>query len=135
MCQAPKVPATKSARHKMCLALLFVRTEDFDLEATLESGQVFQFNLDTANGGATLAEEIAGNSEKAYVVMADTTNIKNNTQQGTTATTLIRMLGAKAVSAATNALTWHYRLSSSGNDSGALTLSDSYIMTGTSLSY
>jgi len=97
----------------------------------LESGAVIEFDLDAAG----LREEIDSGSSKAYVVLADTTNIKNTGAQGATASSLVRMLGNKATVGANNSLTWHYRLTSNGLDSGALTLSDSYIVTGTNLNF
>jgi len=69
------------------------------------------------------------------VLLADTTNVKDNTTQGTTATTQVRMLGSKAAVATNNALTWSYIRTLNGSSSGSLTFSDSYIVSGKSLLY
>jgi hypothetical protein len=99
----------------------------------LESGVVIEFDI----AGASITEEIAGNSSKGYVVLADTTNIKNNTSQGTTATTQLRMLGSKAspTPGATDGLVWKYVSTLDGSTVDNLTISDSYIVSGKSLLY
>jgi hypothetical protein len=101
--------------------------------SAIESGQVINFDI----SGASITEEIAGNNSKGYVVLADTTNIKNNSSQGTTATTQIRMLGSKASATpvATDGLQWSYTSTSDGTVVDNQTISDSYIVTGKSLLY
>ncbi|MEI7741568.1 MAG: hypothetical protein WCJ29_03620 [bacterium] len=95
------------------------------------SGSVIVFDLDAAG----LVEEIGGGSSKGYVVLADTTVIKSNSGSNT-ASTQVRMLGSKAVEGSTNAgLTWNYIRTSNGNSSGNIDISDSYIVSGKSITY
>ncbi len=110
-------------------AMLVGATSTLADTTIVTSGQVIEFTLPTN-------EQIAVNGTNGYVLLADTTNIKNNSTTGTTATTLVRMLGAKAVSTATdNALTWSYKRTADNSPSGDLTISDSYIVTGKFLLY
>jgi hypothetical protein len=96
--------------------------------AVLESGQIIQVALPTG-------EQIAIGSTNGYVLLADTTQIKDNSLQGTTATTAVRMLGSKAVAGASNSFTWSYTRTPNGSTSGNIDLSDSYIVAGKSLLY
>ncbi len=96
--------------------------------AVLESGQVIQFTMPSG-------EQVAINSTNGYVLLADTTSIKDNSAQGTTATTAVRILGSKAVSSASNGFTWSYIRTANGSSSGSIDLSDSYIVTGKSILY
>lgn len=93
----------------------------------LESGAVIGFNL------AESPDIISPNTPKGYVVTANTTRIKDNTRN-TTASTTVRMLGARAAEDSSNGLTWYYTRTT-GTDTADLTLSDSYIVTEKTLIY
>ena len=97
----------------------------------VSSGSVLEVNI-----AAVMHEEIAARSSKAYVLLADTTQIKN-TSISSSASTQVRMLGQKAspVSTFTDGLVWSYTRTATGQQSGALTISDSYIVPGKNLLY
>jgi hypothetical protein len=92
----------------------------------VQSGTVIEFVF-------TSVEEIAAGTSKQYVVLANTTNIKNNTGDNS-ASTQVRMKGSKARVSADNALSWQYTRTN-GSDSSVFTLSDSYIVSGKNIQY
>jgi hypothetical protein len=92
----------------------------------VESGTILEFSL-------VQPEEVSAGGTKHYVVLADTTQIRNNGAD-TSASTQIRILGKKGQVDNTNGLTWTYTRTN-GNSAGSFTLSDSYIVTGPNLDY
>jgi hypothetical protein len=100
-------------------------------DAYIKSGSIIEFDI----AGASITEEIAGNSSKSYVAVADTTNIKNNASQGSTTSTQLRITGTRGSNAASNGFTWVYNKTSDGTSSGSLTLTNSYIVSGKPLLY
>lgn len=88
-------------------------------DSLLESGSVIEFNIADA-----LIEEVAAGSSRSYVLVADTTNIKDTIEESS-ATTRVRMLGTKAALDETNALSWRYTRTI-GARTPEFTISDSY---------
>ncbi|MFH0928703.1 MAG: hypothetical protein V1821_04505 [bacterium] len=104
------------------------------LTSILESGAVVEFDLALAG----LNEEISAGASKGYVFLADTTRIKDNSQNGSTASTQARLLGSKASPAGTpvtDGLEWTYIRTADNGAMGALTISDSYIVSGKAITY
>lgn len=102
-------------------------TDNLGSRSILESGAVIGFNLSED------PDIISPGTAKGYVVTANTTRIKDN-RSATTASTTVRMLGARATNDSSNGLTWYYTRTT-GVDTTDLTLSDSYIVTGQTFIY
>lgn len=103
--------------------------------AIFESGAVVGFDLSTA-------DTIGVGSSKGYMLLADSTRIKDNTTSGSTASSTVRLLGNRADKDtdtslnATNGLHWNYtRTTGAAASASAHTISDSYIVTGKTILY
>ncbi len=99
----------------------------------VNGNQVIGFNLKPP-------DVIDVGTSKAYVLVADTTHMKDNSSSGTMVATTVRLLGNRADETRDNAvgttdgLTWSY--TKSDNTLSPLhTISDSYIVTGKSILY
>jgi len=93
-------------------------------------GTIIEFDLSALN------EEIAAGSSKSFVVIADTTNMKDNTQQGTTAVSKLDILGTSGVEDPnTNGFFWSYTRTTDGSSSGLLSISESYPVHASPLRY
>lgn len=95
--------------------------------------RVIGFNLPTP-------DIIGAGSSKGYMLIADTTHLKDDSLSDATAETTVRLLGRRAdeirdnLAGTTDGLTWSYTRSN-GALSPPHTISDSYIVTGKSILY